>query len=112
MSDNIESPRSATEYCALSGRAGLNSLERQPAALHYPQNLAVVMRRQCSAPPTWQHSVCGRAAPEAENVAIGILDIKVLRAPSSLGERLEDPCAVRCAPIIERFDARNTSRGI
>ena len=66
--------------------------------------------RQCSAPPTWQHSVCGRA-PEAENVAIGVLDIKVLRAPRSLRKWFDDPCAGCCA-IIEGFDALNTSRGI
>lgn len=59
-----------------------------------------------------QISVCGRTTPEADDIAIGVLDVEVLRAPRSRRKRLDDRCAVRCALRIERFDALNTGRGV
>src|SRR5205823_3303249 len=59
-----------------------------------------------------RRSVCGRATPEAEDIAVGVLDVEVLRAPGSRRKRLDDRCTVRCALRIERFDAVNTGRGV
>jgi hypothetical protein len=49
---------------------------------------------------------------EAENVAIGILDVEILRAPRSFRKGPDDHYAVRFALRIERFDAINSSRSI
>src|SRR3982074_3553969 len=57
-------------------------------------------------------SVSGRATPEADDIAIGVLDVEVLRAPRSRRKRLDDRCAVRCALRIERFDALTPGRGV
>ena len=55
-----------------------------------------------------RRSVYGRATPEAEDIAIGVLDVEVLRAPRSRRQRLDDRCAVRCALCIKRLDAIHT----
>src|SRR4249920_3195734 len=47
---------------------------------------------------------CGRTATEADDVAVGVLDIEVLRAPRRGRERLEDRYTVGDALLIERFD--------
>src|SRR5437773_7249384 len=59
-----------------------------------------------------RRSARGRAAPEADDVAIGVLDVEVLRAPRGRGKRLDDRYAVRCALLIERLDAVNTRRRV
>ena len=50
-------------------------------------------------------SFCNRPAAEGDDVAIGVLDIEVLRAPGGCHERLDDRCAVGDALLVERFDA-------
>src|SRR3982074_3326584 len=57
-------------------------------------------------------SVSGRATPEADDIAIGVLDVEVLRAPRSRRKRLDDRCAVRSALRIERLDAVHTGRRV
>src|SRR5207247_2280896 len=59
-----------------------------------------------------RRSARGRAAPEADDVAIGVLDVEVLRAPRGRGKRVDDRYAVRCALLIERLDAVNTRRRV
>src|SRR5258708_8564968 len=71
-----------------------------------------VRRRPCCAAQPARRSVCGRATPEADDIAIGVLDVEVLRAPRSRRKRLDDRCAVRCALRIERLDAVHTGRRV
>ena len=56
-------------------------------------------------------SCCGGATAEADDIAIEVLDVEVLRAPGSRLKRLDDCYAIRCALRIERFDAINTNCG-
>lgn len=49
-----------------------------------------------------------RPTPEAHDIAIGVLDVEVLRAPRGRCKRPDDRCAVGCALGIERFDAVHT----
>src|SRR5215217_5598412 len=55
---------------------------------------------------------CGRAAAEADNVAIRVLDIEVLRAPLSRRDRLDDRHTGGYALLVERLDAVNACRGV
>ena len=55
---------------------------------------------------------CCRAAAEADDVAVGVLDIEVLRAPGGGGEWLDDRYAVGDALLVERFDAVDARRGV
>src|SRR5437870_2950668 len=52
-------------------------------------------------------SVRGRAPAEADDIAVGILDVEVLRAPRRRREWFDDPCAIRCALCVKRLDAIN-----
>ena len=49
--------------------------------------------------------VCRRTAAKADDVAVGILDVEVLRAPRGRRERLQNRCAVGDALPEEGFDA-------
>ena len=53
-----------------------------------------------------------RTATEADDVAVGVLDIEVLRAPRRGRERLDDRYAVGDALLVERFDAVDARRGV
>ena len=55
---------------------------------------------------------CDRAAAEADDVAIRVLDIEALRAPLSRRDRLDDHHAVGDALLVERLDAVNACRGV
>ena len=55
---------------------------------------------------------CGRVAAEADDVAIGILDIEVFGAPGGSRERLDDRCTVGDALSVERFDAVDARCGV
>src|SRR5215203_6661667 len=55
---------------------------------------------------------CGRAAAEADDVAIRVLDIEALRAPLGSRDRLDDRHAVGDALLVERLDAVNARRGV
>src|SRR5437660_4268352 len=55
---------------------------------------------------------CGRATAEADDVAIGILNIEVFGAPRSSRERLDDRCTIGDALPVERFDAVDARRGV
>ena len=55
---------------------------------------------------------CGRATAEADDVAIGILDIEVFGAPRGSRERLDDRCTIGDALPVERFDAVDARRGV
>src|SRR5437764_1255046 len=57
-------------------------------------------------------SACGRAAAEADDVAIRVLDIEALRAPFGRGDRLDDRHAVGDALFVECLDAVNARRGV
>src|SRR6476469_8079456 len=58
-------------------------------------------REQSRATP----SACGRAAAEADDVAVGVFQIKALRAPGSYREWLDNRCIARDTLLVERFDA-------
>jgi hypothetical protein len=51
-------------------------------------------------------------ATEADDVAIWIFDIEVLRAPLGRHDRLEDRHAVSDALLVERLDSVNARRGV
>jgi len=55
---------------------------------------------------------CGRAAAEADDVAIRALDIEALRAPLGRRDRIDDRDAVGDAFLVERLDAVNARPGI
>jgi hypothetical protein len=55
---------------------------------------------------------CGRAAAEADDVAIRVLDIEVLRAPLGRRDRLDNRHAVGDALLVERLNAINARRGV
>ena len=55
---------------------------------------------------------CGRAAAEANDVAIWVLDIEALRAPLGRRDRLDDRHAVGDALLVERLDAVNARRDV
>ena len=55
---------------------------------------------------------CGRAAAEADDVAIRVLDIEALRGPVGRHDRLNDRHAVGDALLVERLDAVDTRRGV
>jgi len=55
--------------------------------------------------PQWTILACSRAAAEADDVAIRVLDIEVLRAPLGRRDRLDDRDAVGDALLVARFDA-------
>ena len=55
---------------------------------------------------------CGRAAAEADDVAIRVLDIEVLRAPLGRRDRRYDRHAVGDALLVECLDAVNARRGV
>jgi hypothetical protein len=55
---------------------------------------------------------CGRAAAEADDVAIRILDIEILCAPLGRRDRLDDRHAVGNALLVERLNAVNARRGV
>src|SRR6187402_1920312 len=57
-------------------------------------------------------SACRRSPTEADDVAVGVLDIEVLRAPRRRRERLHDLYAVRDTLLVERFDAIDAGRRI
>src|SRR5215510_5772837 len=65
------------------------------------------VRTACNRWLTW-----GRAATEADDVAIGVLDIKALRAPLGRHGRLDDRHAVGDALRVECLDAVNARRGV
>src|SRR5437763_12188731 len=52
------------------------------------------------------------SAAEADDVAVGILDVEVLRAPGGGREWLEDRHAVRDALFVESFDAVDARRRV
>ena len=54
----------------------------------------------------------GRAAAEADDVAIRVLDIEAPRAPLGRRDRLDDSHAVSDALLVERLDAVNARRGV
>src|SRR6187200_2813017 len=60
---------------------------------------------------SWQ-VLCDGTAAEANEVAIRILDVEVLRAPCGRGERFENRDAVGGALLVERFDAVDACRRI
>ena len=51
----------------------------------------------------------GRAAAEADDVAIRVLDIEALRAPLGRRDRLDDRHTVGDALLVERLDAVNAA---
>ena len=55
---------------------------------------------------------CGRAAAEADDVAIRVLDIEVLCAPLGRRDRLDDRHASGDALLVEGLDAVNTRGGV
>ena len=55
---------------------------------------------------------CGRAAAEAYDVAIRVLDIEALCASLGGCDRLDDLHAVGDALLVERLDAVNARRGV
>ena len=55
---------------------------------------------------------CGWAAAEADDVAVGILNVKVFGAPRGSRKRLEDRDTVGDALRVERFDTVDTRRGV
>src|SRR4029077_19981284 len=55
---------------------------------------------------------CCRAATEADDVAVRVLDIEVLRAPGSGGERLDDRYTIRDALFVEGFDPIDARRRV
>ena len=57
-------------------------------------------------------SACGRTATEANDVAVGVVDIEVLRAPRRGGKGLDDRYAVGDTLLVERFDPIDTGRGV
>jgi hypothetical protein len=54
----------------------------------------------------------GCPAAEGDDVAVGILDIEVFRAPRGGGEGLDDRCFVGDALVVERFYSIDAGRGI
>src|SRR5882762_7588735 len=50
--------------------------------------------------------------PKGDDIAVGVLDVEVLRAPRGRRQRLDDLCAVRDAPGVERLDAVHAGRGV
>jgi hypothetical protein len=55
---------------------------------------------------------CGRAAAEADDVAIRVVDIEALRAPLGRRDRLDDRHAVGDALLVERLDGVNGRGGV
>src|SRR6476620_2953258 len=55
---------------------------------------------------------CCRAATEADDVTVRVLDIEVLRAPRRGRKGLDDGYAVGDTLLIERFDPIDTRRGV
>src|SRR5947209_15833237 len=49
---------------------------------------------------------------EADDVAVGIFDVEVLRPPGGRREGLEDRHTVRDALLVEGFDAVDSCRGV
>src|SRR5689334_15846124 len=55
---------------------------------------------------------CGRATTEADDVAVWVLDIEVLRSPWRSHKRLEDCRTVGDALLVEGFDAIDARRRV
>ena len=64
------------------------------------------------ASPIERALACRRTATEADDVAVGILDIEIFRGPRGSRERFDDPYTVADALLVEGFDAVYTRRGI
>src|SRR6266550_6254696 len=96
-------------------RAAGRGTPRRPPELGGTEAKRREKRREAGVPfsrcTSWFHH-SHRAAPEADDVAIGVLDVEVLRAPRGRGKRLDDRCTVRGALLIERLDAVNTRRRV
>src|SRR4030095_7137157 len=71
--------------------------------------------RACARPDAVRCSgwlACSRAAAEGDDVAVGVLDVEVLRAPGRGCECLDDGYSVGDALFVERFDAIDARRGV
>ena len=57
-------------------------------------------------------SAGGRIPAEADDIAIGVLNVEVHGAPRGHPQWFDDPCAVRYASRVERLDAIDAGGGI
>src|SRR5258706_15356287 len=53
-----------------------------------------------------------RATAERNHVPVGVLDVKILGSPLGRRQRSDDPCTVRGAPRVKRFDAIDAAGGV